>query len=128
MAGWGTGIGLPNHIARVRGPVITQWAQRAQQRGFASVAICDRLVYPTLDSIVALSLAAGATSDIGLVSNVLLAPVYPAALLAKQTASLADAASDRLTLALGAGSRADDFTATGADFDHRGGCSIRPWS
>lgn len=114
------GIGLPNHIARVSGPVIVEWAQRAQQRGFASVATIDRLVYPSLDSLVALSVAAGATSDIGLVTNILLAPVYPAALLAKQTASLADIAGNRLTLALGAGSRADDFAATGADFDQRG--------
>ena len=114
------GIGLPNHIAHVRGPVIIEWAQRAQHRGFATVATCDRLVYPSLDSIVALSLAAGATSDIGLVTNVLLAPIYPAALVAKQTASLADAAGNRLTLALAAGARPDDFTATGADFHHRG--------
>jgi alkanesulfonate monooxygenase SsuD/methylene tetrahydromethanopterin reductase-like flavin-dependent oxidoreductase (luciferase family) len=114
------GIGLPNHVAGVRGSLISEWARRAEQRGFASVTTIDRLVYPSLDSIVALSAAAGATRHIGLVTNVLLAPVYPAAALAKQLASLADIAGNRLTLGLGVGSRADDYTATGADFHQRG--------
>jgi len=83
------GIGLPNHVAGVRGSLISEWARSAEHRGFASVTTIDRLVYPSLDSIVALSAAAGATRDIGLVTNVLLAPVYPAAALAKQLASLA---------------------------------------
>ncbi|OBI45923.1 oxidoreductase [Mycobacterium kyorinense] len=114
------GIGLPNHVAAVRGSVISEWAHRAEQRGFDSVASIDRVVYPSLDSIVALSAAAGATRDIGLVTNVLLAPLYPAAWLAKQLASLADIAGNRLTLGLGVGRRTDDYTATGADFHHRG--------
>lgn len=114
------GIGLPNHVARVRGSLISEWAHHAEQRGFASVASIDRVVYPSLDSIVALSAAAGATRDIGLVTNVLLAPLYPATSLAKQLASLADIAGNRLTLGLGVGGRTDDYTATGADFHQRG--------
>jgi alkanesulfonate monooxygenase SsuD/methylene tetrahydromethanopterin reductase-like flavin-dependent oxidoreductase (luciferase family) len=70
-------IGLPNHVAHVHGPSILEWAHRAQQRGFAGLTTIDRLVYPSLDSIVSLSLAAGATTDIGLITNLLLAPLYP---------------------------------------------------
>jgi alkanesulfonate monooxygenase SsuD/methylene tetrahydromethanopterin reductase-like flavin-dependent oxidoreductase (luciferase family) len=115
------GIGLPNHIAGVRGPLIVEWARTAEQRGFASVTTIDRLVYPSLDSLIALSAAAGATDDIGLITNVLLAPVYPAALVAKYLTSLAAiAGSDRLTVGLGVGRRTDDYAATGADFDRRG--------
>lgn len=114
------GIGLPNHIAGVSGPLIIEWARRAEQRGFASVAGIDRVVYPSLDSIVALSLAAGATTDIGVVTNVLLAPLYRAAPLAKQLATLADISRNRLTLGVGVGRRADDYTATGVDFGERG--------
>ena len=113
-------IGLPNHVADVDGPSIREWAQRAQQRGFAGLATIDRLVYPSLDSIVSLSLAAGATTDIGLITNVLLAPLYPAALLTKQIGSLAAIAGDRLTLGLGVGNRPDDYTAAGVDFHERG--------
>lgn len=113
-------IGLPNHIARVHGSLIAEWARRAEQRGFAGVTTIDRVVYPSLDSIVALSVAAGATSELRLITNVLLAPLYPAAPLAKQLASLADISGNRLTLGLGVGARTDDYTATGADFAQRG--------
>ncbi|OBI26468.1 LLM class flavin-dependent oxidoreductase [Mycobacterium sp. E2238] len=114
------GIGLPSHIAHVRGPLTVRWARRAEQRGFASLATIDRLVYESLDSIVALSLAAGATSEIGLITNVLLAPLYPAALLAKQLATIADGTGNRLSLGLGVGNRTDDYAAVGADFGRRG--------
>jgi alkanesulfonate monooxygenase SsuD/methylene tetrahydromethanopterin reductase-like flavin-dependent oxidoreductase (luciferase family) len=113
-------IGLPNHVAHVHGPSILEWAHRAQQRGFAGLTTIDRLAYPSLDSIVSLSLAAGATTDIGLITNVLLAPLYPAALLAKQIGTLVAIAGDRLTLGLGVGNRREDYTAVGVDFHERG--------
>lgn len=114
------GIGLPSHIAHAPGPLTVPWARRAEGRGFAGLATIDRLVYESLDSVVALSMAAGATSDIGLVTNVLLAPLYPAALLAKQLATLTDVAGDRLTLGLGVGNRTDDYAAVDVDFGRRG--------
>ncbi|BBX64313.1 luciferase [Mycobacterium saskatchewanense] len=114
------GIGLPNHVAGVPGPLITQWARRAEERGFESVTVIDRLIYPSIDALVALALAAGATSALTLVTNVLLAPLYPAVVLAKQLASLADAGGDRLIVGIGVGSRQDDYSAAGVDFGKRG--------
>jgi alkanesulfonate monooxygenase SsuD/methylene tetrahydromethanopterin reductase-like flavin-dependent oxidoreductase (luciferase family) len=114
------GIGLPNHIAHVHGSSITRWAVAAEERGFASLTTIDCLPYPAFDSLVALTAAAGATSDIGLITNVLLAPLYPAALLAKQLASLADISGNRLILGIGVGSRPDDYDALGVDFHQRG--------
>ncbi len=49
----------------------------------------------------ALAVAAGATTGIGLTFNVLLAPLYPAVLLAKQVITLAEASGGRLRLGLG---------------------------
>ncbi|OBH34478.1 oxidoreductase [Mycobacterium sp. E342] len=114
------GIGLPSHIAHVPGSLTVPWARRAEQRGFANLASIDRLVYESLDSIVALSLAAGATCEIGLITNVLLAPLYPAALLAKQLATIADVSGNRLIVGLGVGNRTDDYVAAGVDFRRRG--------
>src|SRR5579875_155762 len=113
-------IGLPSHIAHGSGLLTAQWGRRAEQRGFACLASIDRLVYESLDSIDALSVAAGATTGIGLMTNVLLAPLYPAALLAKQVTSLADASGGRLSLGLGIGSRPDDYTAVGVEYRRRG--------
>ncbi len=114
------GIGLPSHIAHVAGPLTAEWARRAEQRGFAQLAAIDRLVYEGLDSIIALSVSAGVTTDIALMTNVLLAPLYPPVLLAKQATTLADASGGRLTLGLGIGNRTDDYTAVGVDFRRRG--------
>jgi alkanesulfonate monooxygenase SsuD/methylene tetrahydromethanopterin reductase-like flavin-dependent oxidoreductase (luciferase family) len=114
------GIGLPNNVVGVPGPLMVEWAQRAEQRGFESVTTIDRLVYPSIDSIIALALAAGATTDLALVSNILLAPLYPPAILAKQLASLALAAGDRIAIGVAVGARDDDYTAVGVDFSKRG--------
>jgi alkanesulfonate monooxygenase SsuD/methylene tetrahydromethanopterin reductase-like flavin-dependent oxidoreductase (luciferase family) len=114
------GIGLPNHCAGVPGSLIIEWARRAEQCGFESVTTIDRLIYPSLDSIVTLALAAGATTDLALVTNILLAPLYPPVLLAKQLASLADATGSRLAIGIGVGSREDDYSAMGLDYARRG--------
>jgi alkanesulfonate monooxygenase SsuD/methylene tetrahydromethanopterin reductase-like flavin-dependent oxidoreductase (luciferase family) len=99
---------------------MVEWARRAEQRGFESVTTIDRLVYPSIDSIIALALAAGATTGLALVSNILLAPLYPPAILAKQLASLALAVGDRIAIGVGVGARDDDYTAAGVDFSKRG--------
>ena len=79
------GIGLPNNVAGVPGPLMVEWARLAEQRGFESVTTIDRLIYPSIDSIIALALAAGATNELALVTNILLAPLYPAAAIAALT-------------------------------------------
>jgi alkanesulfonate monooxygenase SsuD/methylene tetrahydromethanopterin reductase-like flavin-dependent oxidoreductase (luciferase family) len=53
-------------------------------------------------------------------TNILLGPVYPPVLLAKSAASLDQLSGGRFTLGIAPGGRADDYTATGADFHTRG--------
>jgi alkanesulfonate monooxygenase SsuD/methylene tetrahydromethanopterin reductase-like flavin-dependent oxidoreductase (luciferase family) len=113
------GIGLPNTLA-IKGTAIVDWARRAEERGFRCLATIDRIVYPTYDSLTTLAAAAGATSRIGLFTDVLLAPLYRPVLLAKATASLDAISGGRLTLGLGVGGRPDDFAAMDRDFARRG--------
>jgi len=114
------GIGLPNHVAGAGGALAVECARRAEQRGFDAVTTIDRLIYPSLDSVTTLTLAAGATSTVGLVTNILLAPLYPPVLLAKQLATLSDASGGRLVLGVGVGARPDDYCGVGVEFDSRG--------
>lgn len=88
--------------------------------GFFSLATIDRIAYPNFDSLATLAAAAGATTRIGLTTNILLAPVYPEVLLAKSTASIDQISGGRLTLGLAPGGRQDDFVAAGRDFKDRG--------
>jgi len=114
------GIGLPNPVPGTPGPVLVEWAQRAEERGFSGLATIDRIAYPSYDSLATLAVAAGATTRIGLVTNILLAPAYPAVLLAKTSASIDQLSGGRLTLGLAPGGRPDDFALAGQDFAARG--------
>jgi alkanesulfonate monooxygenase SsuD/methylene tetrahydromethanopterin reductase-like flavin-dependent oxidoreductase (luciferase family) len=92
----------------------------AEERGFSALATIDRIVYPSYDSLAALAAVAGATTRIGLMTNILLAPVYTPVLLAKTTSSIDQISTGRLTLGLAPGGRPDDFVAAGRDFHTRG--------
>ena len=117
-------IGLPNTLSHP-GPLMVGWARRAEERGFTSLSTIDRIVYPNYDTMTSLSVAAGATSRIRLLSGVLLAPLYPPVWLAKAAASLDAMSGGRLTLGLGVGGRADDFAAMGVSMAERGRAADR---
>ena len=114
------GIGLPNTVLEVPGRLLVDWARRAEERGFSSLATLDRIAYPSYDSLTALTAAAAVTDRIGLLTNVLLEPLYQPVHLAKVTACLDQISGGRLTLGLGVGGRPDDYRLTGRSFDDRG--------
>jgi alkanesulfonate monooxygenase SsuD/methylene tetrahydromethanopterin reductase-like flavin-dependent oxidoreductase (luciferase family) len=114
------GIGLPNPRPGISGQTLLEFARRAEGRGFSGLGTIDRLAYPTHDSLITLAAAAGATSRIRLLTNVLLAPLYPSVLLAKSAASLDQLSGGRFTLGVAPGGRTDDFELVGRDFHTRG--------
>jgi alkanesulfonate monooxygenase SsuD/methylene tetrahydromethanopterin reductase-like flavin-dependent oxidoreductase (luciferase family) len=114
------GIGLPNTVLSVPGRLMVDWARRAEERGFSSLATIDRFAYPNYDSLTALTAAAAVTDRIGLLTNLLLGPAYNPVLLAKASASLDQVAEGRLTLGLGVGGRPDDYELVGRSFTDRG--------
>ena len=114
------GIGLPNAVLGATGSGLIEWSRRAEAAGFSGLATIDRVAYPNFDSVTTLAAAAGVTERIGLVTNVLLGPIYPAALLAKTTASLAALSNGRFTLGVAVGGRPDDSRPWGVDFHSRG--------
>jgi alkanesulfonate monooxygenase SsuD/methylene tetrahydromethanopterin reductase-like flavin-dependent oxidoreductase (luciferase family) len=100
---------------------VTAWARRAEERGFTSLGVIDRLVYDCYEPFTELAVAAGATSRIRLTTVVLLAPLRANhALFAKSAATLDRLSRGRLVLGLAPGPREDDYTAGGVDFRRRG--------
>jgi alkanesulfonate monooxygenase SsuD/methylene tetrahydromethanopterin reductase-like flavin-dependent oxidoreductase (luciferase family) len=114
------GVGLPNTVLDVPGRLLVDWARRAEARGFSSLATIDRVAYPSYDSLTALTAAAAVTERIGLLTNVLLEPLYHPVLVAKVTACLDQISEGRLTLGLGVGGRPDDYQLTERPFADRG--------
>lgn len=114
------GIALPNTVPGLTGAQIVEWAARAERRGFSSLAVTERLVYPGYEPLIALAAAAAVTTRIGLLTDVLIAPLRSSALLAKQAANVALLAGGRFTLGLAPGVRDDDFDAVAESFRGRG--------
>jgi alkanesulfonate monooxygenase SsuD/methylene tetrahydromethanopterin reductase-like flavin-dependent oxidoreductase (luciferase family) len=114
------GIGLPSGIPGVETGNIVRWARQAEACGFDALGVIDRVVYDNHEPLVTLAAAAAVTERIELLTDVLIAPIRATALLAKQAATLDRLSGGRLTLGLGIGGRADDYTAVGMLVDGRG--------
>jgi alkanesulfonate monooxygenase SsuD/methylene tetrahydromethanopterin reductase-like flavin-dependent oxidoreductase (luciferase family) len=114
-------IGLPNAVRGTTGDQLTEWARRAEARGFSSLGTIDRIAYPNLEPLISLAAAAAVTERIGLATTVLLGPlrVNPVA-LAKQVASLHKVSDGRMTLGIGLGGREDDYEVAGVEMGTRG--------
>ncbi|MEU6851738.1 LLM class flavin-dependent oxidoreductase [Actinacidiphila alni] len=110
------GIGLP-----IADPAaLLTWARCADAGPFSTLGLLDRLVYDNPEPLVALAVLAGATTRVRLQTEVLLAPLRDAALLAKQSATLDRMTGGRLVLGLGIGGRGDDHQVSGVDMRTRG--------
>jgi alkanesulfonate monooxygenase SsuD/methylene tetrahydromethanopterin reductase-like flavin-dependent oxidoreductase (luciferase family) len=116
------GIGLPNAVPGVDRAGIVEWARRAEAAGFSSLGTIDRTAYGNYESLIALAAAAAVTERIGLVTDILIAPLRAnTALLAKQALTIDHlAGGGRVVLGLAPGARQDDYELGGVDFSQRG--------
>lgn len=114
------GIGLPNPVPGTAGDTMVEWSRRAEEAGFSSLATIDRIVYPSYDSLISLAAAASVTESIGLMTNILIAPLRDEVMLAKEAASVDRLSGGRLILGIAVGARKDDFDAVGDGFNDRG--------
>jgi alkanesulfonate monooxygenase SsuD/methylene tetrahydromethanopterin reductase-like flavin-dependent oxidoreductase (luciferase family) len=115
------GIGLPNAVRGIDRRGVVEWAQRAEQAGFASLGTLDRLVYANYESLICLAAAAAVTERIRLATDILILPLRSnTALFAKQAATIDALSNGRLVLGLAVGGRPDDYEASNIDFDGRG--------
>lgn len=99
-------------------------AGRAEELGFDHVATGNRLLDSGFgldtDPLVLLSAVAGATTRLRLLTSVLVAPYYPALVLANQAATLDVVSNGRLILGVGTGWNPDEFAAVGVPAGERG--------
>jgi alkanesulfonate monooxygenase SsuD/methylene tetrahydromethanopterin reductase-like flavin-dependent oxidoreductase (luciferase family) len=115
MAAPVVGVILPTMSER-RTPIadIVSAARHAEELGFESAWVVDQLVagtgVPFIDSTVALSAAAGATSTIRLGYGVMILPLRPVVWAAKQVASLQVVSGGRVLLGVGVGGDRHDLS------------------
>jgi len=98
-------------------------AARLEALGFDSVHAGEHVFFhgPTTNAMIALAVAAGATSRISLVSAIVLLPLYPAAQIAKMASVLDVASGGRFRLGVGVGGEFPaEFRAVGVPHEERG--------
>lgn len=136
-----TGVTLRLPIAAEPGSdpaTLLDLARRAEASGFKSVSLSDHVVMgahadrypwgdfpfppeaPWYEPLSVLSAIAGATSEIGLTTGILIVPLRPAALLAKWVATVDVVSGGRLELGVGTGWQREEFDALGLPYALRG--------
>ncbi|HEX6348262.1 MAG TPA: LLM class flavin-dependent oxidoreductase [Candidatus Dormibacteraeota bacterium] len=114
------GVGLPTSTPGHDEGLLKAWAQRADELGFSSLGVVDRVGYDCVEPLSALTLAAGVTQRARLVTTILIGPLRPTEELAAQATALHRTSGGRLVLGLGIGARHDDYQAKGVDPSRRG--------
>ena len=98
-------------------------ARRAEALGYDYLLTGEHVMFhgPTANNLVSLAAAAGATERIKLMSGIVLVPLYPAALLAKQVSVLDVVSDGRFHLGVGVGGEyPKEFAAVGVPVAERG--------
>ncbi len=103
------GVGLPTNLRGTNKDLVLRWAATAESAGFASLCMGERLTYSGYDWVLALTAAASVTTRIRLLSNVIILPIHPPGVVAKQALSLDDYSGGRFTLGVGLGTPLDDY-------------------
>jgi alkanesulfonate monooxygenase SsuD/methylene tetrahydromethanopterin reductase-like flavin-dependent oxidoreductase (luciferase family) len=114
------GIGLPTSTPGRSDEGLLDWARRADQGPFTSLGVIDRMVYDSVDPLIALTAAAAVTQRVALCTMIVIGPLRGTAVLAKQAASLDAVSKGRLVLGLSIGARKSDYDAAGAQWRNRG--------
>lgn len=114
------GVHLPHGVPGVAGSTIVEWARRADELGFSSIGVAERLVYDSADAVVSLAAAAAVTQRVRLLANIFIAAVRPPAVFAKEVATLSRLAPGRLTLGVAGGARPQDHAAVDVPWERRG--------
>ena len=113
------GIGLPTNLRNVDRDQVLAWARNAEQVGFSSLGMGERLTYDGYDWCVSLTAAAAVTTRIRLMSNVIMLPIHPVGVLAKQALSLDSFSHGRFVLGVGVGSPIYDYDVAVAPRENR---------
>ncbi|MQA06102.1 MAG: LLM class flavin-dependent oxidoreductase [Streptosporangiales bacterium] len=102
---------------------LTGFAAKAERLGYEFVSTGEHLAFhgESTNGFISLSMAAAATSSIGLVTSISLVPLYPPALLAKLAATLDHLSVGRFHLGVGIGGEfPPEFEAVGVPVAERG--------
>jgi alkanesulfonate monooxygenase SsuD/methylene tetrahydromethanopterin reductase-like flavin-dependent oxidoreductase (luciferase family) len=121
MATIDIGVGLPNNVDDVTRRQLIRWARVAEDMGASSLCCTDRVMYPSLETMLTLAAVSSVTERVKLMTSVLIAPLRTSGALFRKQIDTLDMLTDRrLVLAVGVGRRQDDYDACAVEYNRRG--------
>jgi alkanesulfonate monooxygenase SsuD/methylene tetrahydromethanopterin reductase-like flavin-dependent oxidoreductase (luciferase family) len=113
------GMTLPTMARGYTRDTTVAWCRQIEAGPYASLSAGERITYHNQEQLVILSAAAALTERVRIIATIVILPMHPVALVAKQAATLDVLSAGRFTLGLGVGGRAHDYQAAGTTFDRR---------
>jgi len=111
------GVNLPVMVPGLDRATLEAWCRGIDDGPFSTLAAGERINFPNPEITVTLAAAAAWTTRVRLLYNVLVLPMHPEVLAAKQVATLDVLSGGRVVLGVGVGGREEDYTAVGAVWD-----------
>jgi len=109
---------MPTMVPHGRSDTLA-WCRAVDDGPWASLAIPERVTYPSHAWCVELSAAAALTARVRLWTTIIVLPAHDAVDVAKQLASVDQLSDGRLTVGIGVGGREHDYRAINGSFDRR---------
>lgn len=109
---------LPTMLAHGRREALA-WCRGIDEGPWSSLAVPERITYPSHSLTVQLGAAAALTERVRLWTTLVILPAHNEVQVAKDMASVDQLCAGRLTVAVGVGGREHDFRAVGGDFSRR---------
>ena len=109
---------MPTMLTHSRAETLA-WCRAVDEGPWASLAVPERITYPSHSLPVELGAAAALTERVRLWTTIVILPAHDAVEVAKQMASVDRLSDGRLTVGVGVGGREHDYRAIGAGFERR---------
>lgn len=109
---------LPTMLAQDRGHTLA-WCRAVDEGPWSSLAVPERVTYPSHSMTVQLAAAAALTERVRLWTTIIVLPAHDEVQVAKDMASVDRLSNGRLTVGVGVGGREHDYLAIGGDFSNR---------
>jgi alkanesulfonate monooxygenase SsuD/methylene tetrahydromethanopterin reductase-like flavin-dependent oxidoreductase (luciferase family) len=109
---------LPTMVRHDRAQTL-EWCRRVDDGPWSSLAVPERITYPSHALMVDLAAAAAWTERVRLWTTIVILPLHDPVMTAKELASVDVLCEGRLTVGVGVGGREHDYRAVGAGFERR---------
>lgn len=113
------GVSLPTMAAGCTRATTLDWSAGIDAGPYSSISCGERITFHNVEMMTTLAAAAVLTERVRVFANLVVAPLHPPALIAKQLATLDVLCDGRLNVGVGIGGREHDYLAARSPFDRR---------